>query len=421
MKLLTAMRHAFDNPDEGIAWKIAFLAALLLPWMLIFDRTGAEICCALIGLTFLWRSAATRNWGWLRDPFTMLCALAWAWLLLVVTPLALDPGNSLAPAAAWIRIPILFIALRYWVLAKPDKLYTACIVIAGMLSLVMVDTLWQYMTGLSLSGNSVGQDERLTGPMDAPKVGLFIGKLVVAAAVVGWATTPRIRRFSWVRWGLLVLAGVATIMLAGERSAFLAAMLAIAVGMGLLVVMERRFRLPCIGLGLAGMALCIGVYLTNDFVRERAKFAARTITHYSKSDYGQLVQVGYNIGRENMLHGVGLKGFRKLCPELDHYGVLFRGVHPHNVYIEWFAEAGLPGLVLCVAIIVTLLGMAGCVFWRSSGRGRIVPAIACGVVLQHFFPLMGMQSFFTNWSALLVWYSMGLIFAALPPKHPATR
>lgn len=420
MWLQTIKKITRTHASQGFAWHLAVLATLVLPWMLIVDRTGTEICSALIGLTFLWHSARTRNWAWARDGFSLLCFAAWAWLLLVVTPLANDPSESLSVAVVWMRVPLMFIALRYWVLAHPAALKWTIINLSVLLGLVVIDTLWQYSTGLSLTGHGIADDNRLTGPMDGPKVGLFIGKLVIPTATMGAFVLCARRRRAWLGWLALLLAVVATIMLAGERSAFLAAMLAIACAMGLLVLVERQFRVACIAMGVAALVVSAGVYATNDFVRERAKLASRTILHYSKSDYGQLAKAGYDIGVNNLLHGVGLKGFRDLCPEMDHYGIPFRGMHPHNVYIEWFAEAGLPGLLFCVAIVTALLVIALRTFRSQKGYGRILPAIAFGAVLQHYFPLMGMQSFFTNWSAILVWYALGLMFSTIPPRHGAT-
>jgi hypothetical protein len=61
---------------------VALGLLLLLPWMLIVARAGAEICTALIGILFLWRSAMMRDWQWLHEPFTRVALLAWLWLML---------------------------------------------------------------------------------------------------------------------------------------------------------------------------------------------------------------------------------------------------------------------------------------------------------------------------------------------------
>ena len=63
---------------------------------------------------------------------------------------------------------------------------------------------------------------------------------------------------------------------------------------------------------------------------------------YGQSTYGLLARAAFEMGMNHPWHGVGLENFELLCPELTYQGVAFRGMHPHNYYMEWFAETGLP-------------------------------------------------------------------------------
>lgn len=420
MQLPLFLRETIVRAKTDPVWGFALLATLLIPWMMIFARVGIEICGAIIGLSFLWVSFRQRDWAWLRQPFTLACILAWAWLSLVVTPLAIDPAASVTPSVLWFRMPLMAIALRYYVLRSPAARSTLALMLAVMLAAVGVDALWQYATGMSFTGHARLDSGRLTGPFAAPKVGLYLGKMLLPAIALGLvhALTHRSRAGIAAVLGLL-FGTMVVILLTGERSALLGTVLGLTVAAGLMMLAERRWRAPCMAVALATVALLALLYSSNDWVRLRGDQAVQTMQHYAESDYGVLIGAAYTIGRQHLAHGVGLGGFRELCPDLHYNGYVFRGMHPHNAFAEWFAEAGLPGLLLFLAIIAVLLRDGVQHFRTARGIERLLPAMALGITAQHFFPLMGMQSFFTNWPAMLVWYPLGLAFAGLPKERDA--
>jgi len=155
---------------------MALLALIALPWMPIFTKLGIEICVSVIAFTFLWQSYRFEHWQWMKDPFFILCIIAWLWLGLVVTPLALSPSDSLSSALTWIRFPMLYVACRYWLLKGTRARKVLAISLLFLLSFVAVDVLWQYHTGVSLTGHERTINLRLTGPFTTPKAGLVLGK-----------------------------------------------------------------------------------------------------------------------------------------------------------------------------------------------------------------------------------------------------
>ncbi|MBY0407538.1 MAG: hypothetical protein K2Q01_07585, partial [Rickettsiales bacterium] len=103
-----------------------------------------------------------------------------------------------------------------------------------------------------------------------------------------------------------------------------------------------------------------------------------------------------------------------LClPMLESGAVNHCNLHPHNAYVEWFAELGAPGLLLFMALVAALCLRPWHALRRNRGPGRVLAALALGVMLLHFFPFMVTQSFFSNWPALLLWYSITIASASL--------
>ncbi|MBX9727163.1 MAG: O-antigen ligase family protein, partial [Rickettsiales bacterium] len=399
MKIPDYAHETFLLARRDPLWGIAFFACALIPIALIFSRAGAEICCAIMGLAFLWRSFSRAQWGWLKEPFSLVCLIAWGWLVLVVTPFAVSPEKSLVEALPWFRLPLMLLALRYFILKPPFARAFLGVMLALTISLVVVDTLWQLLTDTSLTGNlRIEESQRLTGPFLNPKVGIFMGKLLLACTGLCVFAALAYKKKRVVVASLAWLATVVvTIIFTGERAAFLSTVLGCIVMALLLMVTEKRLRLPMMLGAVAAMALFVGLYLSSAWVQMRGDQMIVMMLNYPQSDYGQLLLASITMGKEHWLHGVGLRGFADLCPVLHFGEIEFRGRHPHNVYGEWFAEAGLLGLLLFVTMIALLAREAIQHLRVTRGAVRLMPALALAVLVQHFFPLIGTQSFFLNW------------------------
>lgn len=415
MRLPSFICETLAQAKARPVWGVAFGATVLLPFMLIFVRAGIEICAAYIGLAFLWQSWRTKQWNWVRAPFTLIWFAIWLWLILVVTPFAQVPREGMVEAVLWFRLPLMFTALRYWVLTDWRARATLGVILGVMLALVAIDCFAQFFTGMSFSGHAILPYNRLTGPFKGAKVGIYLARMAVPVVAFCIAAGLRIpcRRTLFLSFGLLVLI-IAAIVLSGERSAFLGSLLACSIALGLVMLGEKRLRIAGCFASVAVVALITLLYFTNPAIQTRAAQMKDVIVHYQQSPYGLLAGAGVAIGEQHWLHGVGLENFGDLCPTLMYDGREFRGVHPHNYYSEWFAETGLPGLLLFLGMLVCLTLEAVRQLRRSDGLARLVPAVALGMLVQHFFPLMSSQSFFVNWGAMLQWYALALIFTALP-------
>jgi O-antigen ligase len=325
-------------------------------------------------------------------------------------------SDSYQVALPWIRWALLYAALTSWVLVSREKIILTAINIIFLHGLVVIDTLWQYKFGISLTGHAVAESYRLTGPMDNVKVGIFLAKLCFPCAGIMFyfALTQRRRRFYVLAVAAYMAICLVTVMLSGERTAFFSSVVALSVIAVAIGVTDRRHRLIYFcGYGFF-LLLLVFLLATQPPLQGRLTTLIGILENFKYSSYGQLFWVGYQLGLDNLMTGTGFKGFRVLCLGFLESGIVDHcNLHPHNPYMEWFAEAGLPGLIGLFTLVGAMLHR----LWkacRAMPQSAMLPVIfALATVIVHFFPLLATQSFFSNWPALLLWYSISMGFASL--------
>ena len=136
----------------------------------------------------------------------------------------------------------------------------------------------------------------------------------------------------------LVMAPVAAmlVLLSGSRGAMLASFFGAIVYLVIHRV-DRRVILSLVAVGALGVVVVATRFgeLAVTVFRERFLILLLAEQYFTHRDV--LLVAGLRAGVQNPLGGLGLSGFAEVGT---------RGAHPHNLFVEAFAEGGIPGLVL---------------------------------------------------------------------------
>jgi len=412
-------------PTESRLLLAARILLLMLPLWLISGRAGVDIDLSLIVILFLLRSVMRRDWTWVGSTWFKIGLGLWVWTL-VVSLFAFDTGLSFSQAAPWIRFLLFAAALEAWVL---DEVWMRRLlwVITATLVLTAIDSLIQYFHGVDLFGHPRWGPERLSAMFDRPRVGIFIVKLMFPAVfgAFAWRAWRQGRLRPALGFAGLVLLLLSAIFLSGERMALLLALLGLVLGALLQRGPLRALVVGAASLGIAGMiALAV---LSPLMITRHVNETRNTLAHFGDSAYAAIWGSGLDMIKTHPLLGAGMKNFRLVCPTLDlPVRPDFRcSTHPHNLYLEWGAEAGIPGL----AGFVLLIGSMFRQLWRTASRHGygvwlLGPMVSMAVQL---WPLGPTGSFFSNWAGAMFWLSVGWAFAAArvqeatPALEPAAR
>ncbi len=121
-KILPFDAHTETYPYQTNLMRAAFIALAFFPLMLILKRWVAEVASVSIGLMFLYHSYRTRDWKWVKSPPVIIAFVLWAYVLFIVTPLAMDPLASLSRSVIWGRYVLFFAAIVYWLSAYKEHM-----------------------------------------------------------------------------------------------------------------------------------------------------------------------------------------------------------------------------------------------------------------------------------------------------------
>ena len=144
----------------------------------------------------------------------------------------------------------------------------------------------------------------------------------------------------------------------------------------------------------------------NEILERLGKFKRFDINSYWGAWRGGIQQ-----GLDRPVLGIGPSNTRKTCKNLanDQYewlpGKNYCGNHPHNFYIQMFAETGLIGLFLGTLMIISII--MTCYKARKHNASCPMLAIAFIIPLGLFFPLQQFGSFFGQWGNLFIWFAVG--------------
>ena len=397
---------------------------LALPLFLLHGRGVAEALLIAIAALFLFHSAKVRDWGWLRTGWVRIAAAWWVWLIVCSIP----AGTALQ-AVGVVRFLLLVAALDWWLLRDPGVRAWLARLLRWAFVYLALSCVLQLTTGRNLGGYGRYMDGELTGPYEHPRAGPVMARLLFPALlppVSAWLGRP-----GWAPIGAAVtgLAGVAIMVLVGQRMPLLLTLLGLFVTALLLPRLRGVVLAACVAGGLVLGATSVVAPPT--FTRLVTKFTTQMV-HFPDSPYGQIAARALAIGVANPWLGTGYDGFRTQCENPAYFrgwdgtdggGAAICVQHPHNHYLQALDEGGWPGLILFCVLVLAWLHGVGRGLWQNPAPLRVGLFVA---VLLHEWPIASASAFtsmpLSGWFFVLLGLGLAETRATISPidrtRHP---
>ena len=374
---------------------------LLGPFILLIERTPADIWLSLLALVFAARSLWRRDGSWLRHLWVRATFIFWA-VCLLSAGFSTAPTYALGEAFSWFRFPLFAMATVFW-LGRDRRLIYAMLLSTGIGMMIMTGILTAEMLIINQSNG------RLTWPYGDLVPGSYLAKAGLPAFCVMFALAFAGKGKITLIMGALSGFSLYLSVLTGERINLI-----IRVCSGLLAILSWRFTWRrFIFVVFVFSSVIVGLFILQDGIWGRfASAFVKELPLGATSDYYRVMGGGIIAFLDSPLMGIGTANYRDLCPTILHESDVFHcNNHPHNFYIQMLAETGIfgfaAGLFMISGMVLTLF-RAG-----RANKKNVVAATAYIVPLGLFFPLQSTADFFGQWNNIFMWSAVGLSMASV--------
>jgi O-antigen ligase len=347
----------FGELFGGVQWSPSFIALLYYTFaILTYQVSGARyaMIAAVAGLLVEPQNIRfNSSLGWL---FAMM---AWAWVAAFGSggsPVAIEGAQDLGKLA--IIAFVIYNAVRS---AAQLRFYIAFL-IGGFLLYPVRGALVNYVGGYSTFGRAIW-NMAYGNPNDLAGFCLVFVSLTLSYIYIG---RHRLWRMGAVGAAALMLL---VILLTQSRGAFLALVATTVVGF---ILVKRRGR----ALGVMSILAVLSLPFVPDSAWGRfgglskvgSTSGMRGVDREGSAEQRyQVLQIAMRIASENPVFGVGPMMYAEVAPRYgammsSQYPLARNVIDPHNTYLRLSTELGIPGLLLFVGMVATVLRRS----WKTS-------------------------------------------------------
>ena len=123
-------------------------------------------------------------------------------------------------------------------------------------------------------------------------------------------------------------------------------------------------------------------------------------------EYFKIFYTGYNLWKNNLVIGTGVKSFNLICAEEYKKNVkLVCAPHAHNLYLEIIINTGILGFLIFIFYIINILKHTKQIFFYKENNIYLYLLI---ILICEFFPFRSYGSIIQTVNGSLFWYLLAL-------------
>lgn len=395
-------------------WFIILAQCFLIigPFASMSGNAVSDIWLSIVAASFLGYSTLYGKWQWAKEPWFLIAFLLWVWLIFT-SVISAWPEKSLSHALPWIRFPVFAAAFAFYTRYSPQtRKYVFAAFLAGLVIMMGV---------LAVERYNHPDAVRLYGTWHQhTKAGWYM--LGYGMLVAFWALGKMHGKHIFWTAPLIILI-IAFTITTGEIYVSLSLLFGICF-VFFLDNFSNWKRLLLLGSMVATPFLLVLAFSPS--MRDRFVFGIQQrLPWLPSSDYYPAWMGGYRVGLMNPITGVGADNYDRACliPEVfAKLDVIDCMSHPHQIYIQTFAETGIIGFVLFILLVLAILfktlplsegGLTGkCHFWMRRDD-TIFSSQAIGLIIVVFWPISTYSEAFGQHKNFFTWLAIGWAFSLI--------
>lgn len=292
----------------------------------------------------------------------------------------------------------IFFALFFIFLLQKKKLSLNYLILGIEINVIFLifDGLFQYYFGFDFFGNE-SSGLRLSGPFSRLILGSVISKLIIILSIAYYVSD----NLNFKKIILFIIPGLIITFLSGERSALYVSLLCVT----LIFFYINLNKYIKISLLLITIFVSVVFFINNKLYFDR--YVIQTLDTIldkntgNTSQYKQHFITSFEIFKDNIITGAGIKNFRNECEKskYEYIGNLRCSTHSHNIYFEIISEMGLLGLIFLILIFYIIYTN---ILKNISHCPKI---LVLTPFLPYLFPFQTTGSFFNNYISSMFWFT----------------
>jgi len=394
----------------------------LMPISIVLSSFVADLSLVIISILFLTRLINKEVFkNYYQNKF-FLFFIFWCIYLIFSSLLSENIYLSLESSLFYFRFGIFSLAVFY-LLNKYQYLENNFSLMIGVVLLVVIlDALFSFFYGYNLLGYKYN-NYRLSGFFDDEWVlGSFLVRLF-PLALISFPYFKNKNISNYILIIALILLDI-TVILSGERVACFYLILFNLIFIFLIAKLQKILLIKNL-FSILFITLLLIIYPSKkerliDFTIEQMNLIGSKIIIVSPQHQSHYI-TAWEMIKNKPFFGYGPKSFRLICAKDEFKHIEGCSTHPHNTYMQLFAETGIVGLlpVLFVFIFINLIFIKQ-LFYRiyknqSYYKSNYLIILSC--IYISLWPLAPAGNFFHNWLSIIYYLPIGFFLFYFKNKN----